>query len=180
MTMRIGPGQAAREHSDSAARGGSVLQALQGLLPDPPRAEEPRATSQRPSPALLPVRPGKASRPETTTGIIDVRALAAARLARGAGPSLASPPFSLARPSPAAAPAAGSKSASLLFLQVRAFLLGALCAGALTGSLIARAASVSSATNAPTADDGDSPAREVAAAGRSTGPRQSSPPTSAQ
>lgn len=174
MTTRIGPGQAAREHSDPAARGGSVLQALQGLLPDPPRAEESPATSQRPSLALLPARPGKASRSETTTGLIDVRALAATHIARGARPSLASPPLSPTRPSPVAAPITGSKSASSLFLQVRAFLLGALCAGALTGSLIARAASVSSATNAPTAaaDDGDSPAREVAAAGRSTGPRQ--------
>jgi hypothetical protein len=177
MTTQIGPGQAAREHSESAARdaAGSVLQALQGLIPDPPREEEPRATSPRPSLALLPARPGKTSRREATTGLIDVRALAAARLARGAEPSARpvartslasqSPPIAPARPSSATAPAAGSRSASSLFLQLRAFLLGALCAGALTGSLIARAASVSSPTNAPTADGGDSQAREVAVTG---------------
>lgn len=155
MTMRARPGVVVRQPSERAVAGdrGSVLQALRDLSPAPapaPAREEPRRPAQRPSPAFLPARPDASRLDPTSTGVIDVREMAAARRRLGMaaptapGWSLVVPPVAPPAPQPVAPPVAAvasePRSPSPLALQVRAFVLGALCAGALMGSLIVGAA----------------------------------------
>lgn len=157
MTMQARPGVVVRQPSERAVTGdrGSVLQTLRDLSPAP-ACEEPRASASRgPSPAFLPARPDDASQLEpTSTGVIDVRELAAAGQRLGMAPPTA-PGFSLAKPPhpvvsrppvqppsvpPVSTTPVAPRAPSTLFLQARAFVLGALCAGALTGSIVLAAA----------------------------------------
>lgn len=162
MTMRANPGVMVRQPSEQAVAGdrSSVLQALRDLSPAPAREESLRP-AQRPSPAFLPARPDVSRLDPTGTGVIDVRELAAARRRLGLaappapGWSLVEPPPApcLPAPPPAAPPVVipcEPRPPSMLFLQVRAFVLGALCAGALAGSLIVRAAAAPAALVAST------------------------------
>lgn len=149
MTTQSQAAFVAREPSERAGRRdpGSVLQALQGLNPAPLPAVPRRAIPQGPSRAFLPARPGKSSLSPEGTGVIDVRALAAMGLRRTqaavATPSPASP-----RPAFPAAP----ERPSPRMLQVRAFMLGVLCTGALTGVLLVRVAAATPDQAAPMAD----------------------------
>ena len=166
MTTESEPGCAQRENSEKVARNnpGSVLHTLRDLDVELPCEETWQKSTRQPPPAFLPAPPGKRPRYEIGTGLIDVHMLAQARRgdvlipeaeiaqppatppahpsARGQFSRLG-PPLPAARvpePSPKAASLAKEHTPSPLMLQVRGFVLGALCTGVLTVSLLARVA----------------------------------------
>lgn len=153
MTTQSQTAVVARELSERTGRRdpGSVLQALQGLNPSLLPTEPRQTAPQGPSCAFLPARPGKRTLSPEGTGVIDVRVLAAMGLRRTQAP--------VATPSPASRPAATRTSAlrpaslgpSPRMLEVRAFVLGVLCAGALMGALLVRVAASAPDRAPPTA-----------------------------
>lgn len=150
-----------RDNSGTAQRRdpGSVLQALQGLRSAPVREEPVQPPRPRTPAALLPARAGK-GRCEPSTGIIDVRAMAAlvrrvqppATQTPPAQPPAASqpPPLPARRereqlrgqapppPTPPPASTTGAPPSSRMSL-VAAFALGVLCATTVMGALLVRA-----------------------------------------
>jgi len=168
MTTRSQPDRAGKTDTRKPTDdGGSVLQALAGLTASPPPGREPPPRPSRPSAAFLPVPPDRRARPEPGTGIIDVHLLAQARRGDVFGPANEDsrpaanlsrlhgqgPPAPQLPPPPAAA--SQTTARSLRMVQLRAFLFGVLCTGAIAGSLLMRAGRSEAPAQAAAADRGE-------------------------